>query len=435
MHIYAVVSIIMVVLFIIEQNSHKRKPRNLRGTLGADGGPLRVNNAEERNRSQLNNGIKLGNKKHNNPLPIYHSGVGKFLFIFAAFLLVGLLAFRGIDVGGDTPHYCGYFTGRGGEYGTPETNEDFEWGFVFICDVLRLIGNNDFWFIFSTSVLAMLPWVYLVWRDCKRSKMLPFCFLMTLWGMYSVEVGAVRQVLSVSCMLMAYIIWTSNPKATNLALFKNDKIRYFKEVKLQLLVVSVFLLFGYYTHTSNFVVLPLIAAAVLIPFTKRTAIITMVGSLVLVLAMQSLFGEIFELFNRLMMGYDMANHMLDTYYGNAQYALDAEVSFNRLAPATLLVCVLIWMSNEEDMKSVYFRLLVVGASIYNIGAPFPMIFRTVFLLLFVGILFVPSGLGAKKNRMLRIVCVLLLLFFIRNQIVYWKPGTEDMMLPYSFIWE
>lgn len=369
MHIYSIVSIILLLMFILEQNSS-----------------LRIKNR---------------------------------LFYIASFIVVSLLAFRGNNVGGDTIDYCGYFSGKGGNYGTFELNDTFEIGFRVICWILIQVSRNDFWFLFSTSLMTILPFIYLINRDCKSSKILPLCLYMNVWGILSVTQTAIRQNISVSFFFLAYIIYTSN------------------EVNLKKKIISVVLLLvcGFFTHTSSLVALPLVVIATLMPFNKKTAYIITLGSFALVMAFKNLFSDIFDLFNSLMLNVEMASHMLDVYYGNDMYALDSEVSFNRLGPATLLVCLLIWMSDDIDMKSPYLKFLVVGGALYNIGATFPMIFRVVFPLLFLGLLFVPSEINIKKNSMVKLVLVLLLLFFVRVQIVYMKPNQDDHMLPYTFIWD
>lgn len=370
MHIYVVVSAIMLILFLLEQHFKKGRFR-------------------------------------------------MFLFALASFIAVGLLAFRGNDVGGDTISYCGYFTGRGGAYGIWETNEGFELGFRWLCTLLMKVSRTDFWFLFATSLITMLPFIYMIWRDCKESKILPLCLYMTVWGILSVTLGAIRQNFSVSLLFLAYIIYTSKSI--------NNKYKY--------ILVGLALVGGFISHTSSLVTLPLLIGCMFIRLNKKTAYILTVGSLVIVMIFRNLFATIFDMFNQIMMSVEMASHMLDTYYENAKFALDSEISFNRLAPATLLVVLFIKMSSEEDMKSNYLKFLVVGASLYNIGASFPMIFRTVYALLFMGILFVPSGIAKAKNMIYRILVILLIVFFIRNQSVYMKKGQDDRMLPYMFIWE
>ena len=370
MHIYVVVSIVMLILFLVEQNTKN--------------GKLRMT-----------------------------------LFYVASFLAVGLLAFRGNDIGGDTISYCGYFTGKGGVYGIWETNDGFETGFVWLCGLLMHISRTDFCLIFFTSLITMLPFVYLIWRDCKSSQVLPLCLYMTVWGILSVTQTALRQNLSVSLLFLAYIFYTSEG-------IKN---------KYKYLLIAISLWGSFISHTSSLIALPLMVGCTFIRLNKKTAYILTIGSFIVVMVFKNVFSSIFDMFNQMMTGVEMASHMLDTYYGNVRYSLDSEISFNRLVPATLLVVLLIRMSNEDDMKSHYLKFLVIGASLYNIGASFPMIFRTVYPLLFMGILFVPMELSKAKNKVCKMLMVILIAFFIRNQVVYMKPGTDDRMLPYMFIWE
>lgn len=370
MHIYVVVSIVMLMLFLMEQSTKNGNLRNV-------------------------------------------------LFCVASFIVVGLLAFRGDDVGGDTINYCGYFTGKGGGYyGIWETNDSFETGFVWLCGLLMKISRTDFCLLFFTSLITMLPFVYLIWRDCKNSKILPLCLYVMVWNILSVTQTALRQNLSVSLLFFAYIFYTSGVKK-----------------KYKYILVCLSLIGSFISHTSSLVALPLIVGCMFLRLNRKTAYVLTIGSFVIVMVFKNVFSSVFDMFNQMMMGVEMASHMLDTYYGNVKYALNWEVSFNRLAPTTLLVLLLIRMSADEDEKSHYLKFLVIGASLYNIGASFPMMFRTVYPLLFLGILFVPSGISAARNNAFKLVLVLLMAFFIRNQSVYMKPGSDDRMLPYKFIWE
>lgn len=368
MHIYSVVSIAFYLLFLIEQNSNSSKFR------------------------------------------------GK-LFYVAAFISVALLAFRGIDVGGDTLHYCGYFTGKGGMYGTYEMNDSLELGFRIICSLLMLISRSEFWFILSTSLITMIPFIYLIHRDCKYSKVLPLALYMTVWGILSVTQTAVRQNMAVSLMFLAYIIYTSE--------FRNEKLKYG--------CIIIVLTSAFFTHTSSLVAIPLLTGCMFLTLTRKKALTIVIGTFVVSLLVTNLFGSIFEYFTNLMGGLEMASRMVG-YYGNERYALANEISFNRLGPTTLLVCLLITLSKEEDMKSFYIRFLVIGSSLFNIGASFPMISRATYPLLFLGILYNPSGLSRRKNIWKFLILLALMAFFIKKQLA-WAPNDGDKMLPYTFIWE
>ena len=342
-----------------------------------------------------------------------------YLFLIGAFIVFFILAFRGPYIGGDTDDYCGYFNGKGGSYGTLDIYNGFEYGFYYFCKLLSLISRDDFFFLFITSAITLVPFLYLVKRDTKGNKILPLCLYMMCWRILQTTQTAIRQNLSVACLMIAFIILTSD--------VKNKKYKY--------ILMSIFVFYGCISHTSSLVALPLLIGAFMIPFTKKTAFITVISSLVISLLFKNLFSNVFDVFFSFMRGVDMASHMLDTYYGNDDYALTNEVSFNRLGPSTLLVCILIYLSNKKDIKSPYFNFLVVGASLFNLGSVFPMISRTVYALLFFGIIFCPSDIKSGLFLRLRTIIIVLLFFFVRNQIVYASYGNSSQDLPYTFIWE
>ena len=360
MNIYVIISILLLLLFIIEQKS-KRKIRN-------------------------------------------------FLFYIAAILVVGLLAFRSANVGSDTPHYCGYFTGEGGMYRTFHTNDFFEPGFQLFVWILLQISQTEFWFLLSSSLFTMIPFLYLIYKNNNSSKILPFLLYMTMWGIIYITQTAIRQDIAVSLFLLAYIFFIQK----NI----NRNIKY--------ALCTTCALFAFFTHTSSLLSFPLFMLAMIIPLTKKRALILMASSLVFSLVFKDIvefiFNSLYSLLNKL----DMASHMLDVYYNNQQYALNEEISINRLLPPTLLVCTLIWMSKKEDFNSHYLKSLFLGAFIYNIGASFPMIHRSVFLLLFFGIIYTPYKLSLRTfdSKFL----ILILLFMIYKQISYMNSF-------YEFIWE
>ena len=341
------------------------------------------------------------------------------LFYIGSFVVISLLAFRGTNVGGDTQNYCGYFMGKGGMYGTYENNDIFEIGFRIICSWLIFISRTDFCFLFFTSLITMIPFIYLIKRDCSQSKILPLCIYFFTWGMLSITQTAIRQTCAVSFIMIAYIIFTSpiNKKSLKYAL------------SISVLFCAIF------THTSCLLSSPMLLCTLfLVKLTKKIALSVVVGSLIFTLVASNFFQMAFDMLNYLLLDVEMAGRILN-YYDNEQYALTGEISFNRLGPATLLVSIYIMMSKEKDLCNDYLKMLVVGSSLYNIGASFPMIPRSVFPLLFMGSIFVPSGLREKRNIILYQILLLLLLFFIRNIILYIIPTGDSHMLPYNFIWE
>lgn len=350
----------------------------------------------------------------------YKEVIGKYSsFYIGSFVVTSLLAFRGTNVGADTQNYCGYFMGIGGLYGTFENNDTIEIGFRMICSLLIFISRTDFCFLFFTSLITLIPFMYLIKRDCYQSQILPLCTYFFAWKMLSITQTAIRQTCAVSFIFIAYIIYTSP--------IKNKLLKYLLSIG--------FIICAFYTHTSCLLSLPiLLCTFFFVKLTKKIALSIVIGSLLFTLVASDFFQTVFEMLNYLLQDLGVTDRLL-TYFENDQFALIGEISFNRLAPATLLVSIYIMMSNENDLSSDYLKMLVVGSAMYNIGASFPMIPRSVYPLLFMGAVFVPSGLREKENRYLYQLLLLLLCFFIRNNIVYITPSGDSHMLPYNFIWE
>ena len=86
-----------------------------------------------------------------------------YTFWLGTFFFIALFAFRGDNVGGDTIEYCRYFEGKtSSTYGSLKSNDDIEIGFRWVCMALQKVSLSRFWFLFSTSLLSLIPFVLIV---------------------------------------------------------------------------------------------------------------------------------------------------------------------------------------------------------------------------------------------------------------------------------
>ena len=341
----------------------------------------------------------------------------KMLFYLGAVLVTGLLAFRGTYIGGDTPAYCGYFSGKGGWYGILETNNTFEWGFRMFCHFIAIFSRAEFWFLFTTSLVTMLPFLYLVKRDTHGSKILPLCQYMLLWGILSTTQTAIRQNISIGLIMLAYILLTTS------TLSKRKKITY------SILFVS----FGLLTHNSSFIILPILIFCIFLKLTKRNAMIMVICSFFLII----LFNDIFYRFSNVLSvitTYITPTQILFDRYFAGDMEAELRSSIFKLFAVTFFSCLIIYISNEEDVRSNYFKFFVVGVTTYIIGSSFPMISRSMQLILFMGIIFCPSYIRILRYNRWRMAIIITLLFLTKYQINM-EPRGASQMYPYTFIWE
>lgn len=372
MHIYAIISIVLFLAFCIEQKT---------------------------------NSMLLKNR----------------LFYLGSLLVVGQLAFRSDNIGMDTLLYCQFFDGSGSRYGVVGKIDDgIEVGFQLVSWILSLVSSSHFWFIFSTSLLLMLPFLFIINRDCRNSRILPLFLYMNIWTLLIVSQTAFRQNMSVSFLMFAYIVFTAKS-------VDESKQKFTRYLSIVLLVLA------YFVHKSVAIAVCLAFVAYFIKWNKKYSIIALLVSLVVTMRLNNLFAVLFAFFSLYLGDIDATSRMIDLYYDNEQYSLYGETTFNALGPVTLLTCLLVYMSDEEDRKSFFFKMLMMGTITYNIGASFPLMARTLFGILMFAIMFTPSRL--KENRIAYIVLLLLCMFFIRNEIVYWQPNPDTHFLPYTFFWE
>lgn len=338
-------------------------------------------------------------------------------FYIGSFICLFILALRSDNVGGDTIGYCGYFTGVGGFYSTYERNDELEIGFRWICGLLMKISRTELWFLVSTSIMTMAPFLYLVNRDCKPSKILPLILYMSGWSILSVTQTAIRQNIAISFLMIAYIVYTE-PNIN-------------KKYKWILCIASIVMCL--ITHNTGITALVLVLGAYFIKLNKKSSYIIVIASLIISVLMKNVFVSLFSAFYDLMSIFEFAEKMTG-YYDNVNYSLDTYVSFGTQGPTTLLVLLYIYMSSKEDCKSLYYKCLIWGEALYNIGAYFPMMFRVVYPLLFIGIIFVPSCLNIRKSFIPKMI-MFALLIFMTNAVNHNPLNQDDHLLPYNFIWQ
>lgn len=94
-----------------------------------------------------------------------------FLSFSSVFILCGFVAFRGLEVGADTPAYVEFFNSPHYIYLGDKT----DFGFEFIASCLRIFSNNPYYFVFVISAIYMFGVSFLI---SKLSKDVPLSVLM-----------------------------------------------------------------------------------------------------------------------------------------------------------------------------------------------------------------------------------------------------------------
>jgi len=144
----------------------------------------------------------------------------KELGLFMLFLMAFMCAFRGIDVGSDTINYWNNkFTSNIGD--DIESSYDVEFLFVFWTNLIRDLGMNSRWCLFSLSIVTLLFLVLSVKRyrlHFNVSYVLVAYFFFIL-GFYAMSFNIARQIAAATIILYAYSFLEENGKKKYLFFF------------------------------------------------------------------------------------------------------------------------------------------------------------------------------------------------------------------------
>lgn len=382
MAIYSIIIIILLVLFLIEQKGASRKKTNV-------------------------------------------------LFYISASLVFFIMAFRGENVGGDMIEYVHFWEGRSDMYGTykiPALGLEYEPGISWLCHFMHLFNNGQPWFfVFFTSVLTLVPVLYLIGRD-SRYKTVSVLFYMIMWGLLDITYTALRQVIGISLCLIAYILWTSE--------FSNKKVKIWLVIAILLLAISF--------HTVVYFCIPAYIAVLFIKKVhKKASVVTLLTSFALTFVFSNIVIELFSRVENFTSGFTFL-FRYDQYFTN-KYELNRNAIGLQQLVTTLIVCCIVIMSKEDDKRSAFtINSLVIGCSLLNIFASFPNAGRFLYPLLFAGIVSSPHYLNKKAYSIYKLVFLTLIMILSLHRVYYWQMSYADrqsdaylynQMFPYNFIWE
>ena len=342
----------------------------------------------------------------------------------AMFLVAFILVFRGENVGGDTIHYCRFYDGHGSSgYGTISNYHYLlDVGFVWLCKFLRLFSDERWFFLITTSLLTIIPFLYIVYRD-SNSKLLPLCFYMLSFNLLTLSQTAIRQNISIALLLIVFIILTS----------KNIK-GIFKYA-----IVICFIICSFFLHSTSILSVLLALVVYFIPL-RRWSTLLMLGIVLTIMVLKiDITGFVYELVSK-----NVKISGMTHYISGYAYAIkENKFSLMSLLQISLLTTSALLCSNRifkgKDRKNFIMKCFFFGGAITIIGNGFVLICRIVYLLTFLGITISLDDYN-KKNKLLPRIGFLLCLFslFI-YQILYLSTQRSavihDHMIPYNFIFE
>ena len=129
----------------------------------------------------------------------------KKFFCFLSVIIVGMVAFREKNIGVDTIYYLSYFYNPYDGYADGRTMGQIEPAYTALNFLVAWIWKNDYFFIFLTSLLSMLPIIYGIGKFSKYRVLSLFLFFTagTMGSFIVFYCSMMRQMLSVACLYMS----------------------------------------------------------------------------------------------------------------------------------------------------------------------------------------------------------------------------------------
>jgi len=356
----------------------------------------------------------------------YNEKKSRMLFYIGAILVTFILAFRGDNVGGDTMEYCDYFEGKWGPYGTvDDPNPEFGVGFVFFSQLLSfLFGPSRFVFIFITSILTIVPFLYIVWRDSKY-KLMPLCLYMTCFFLLSLSQTCIRQNVSLFFLFMLYILLTGK--------YGSSKWMY--------LGTPIMLVCSVLCHTTSVLTILLALFVFLVPLNRLTSGLLVVISAVFMLTMPNFTNVLLDRFFFYFSIFEDVQHFTDYAFVSG---MERKSGFVSIFTMTIFICVYLRICSvkqlcNESLRSFPLKCLVWGVVFTFLLSGFQLGVRIVLFLTFMGITASPWELTKINKIIFTVSTITIMFFFAYNQIKYLAFSksaiTYDQLVPYNFIFE
>ena len=263
----------------------------------------------------------------------------RFLYVESSIVLF-VLAFRNFNVGADSILYTSYYSNPNSYLGQMPI------GFELFCDFLKLFSSQWQFFIFVTSFLSLIPFVYYVKRFAP---IVTLCFLTFLlcWELLWLLETPIKQTTAITFFWWGLLIINKS----------SHKI-------VGWIFGLFFIAFSILTHSSMVLVLCVLVVLYFVHFTRTSAILSIFASVIISSSIIPLIPGLYDKLETYTMAYQLfdnvQNHTEDIATGLITYDIK-----KYLLPS-LYVVVFIILSSEEELKSLQAKCLISGTIIFDL---------------------------------------------------------------------
>lgn len=315
---------------------------------------------------------------------VYRYNPNKYYSHIGFFIIFIIAAFRSEEMGNDLQRYVHRFIlddVQGGIKG------DLEWGYSLLSSVLWQYSDTPSWYIVATSILTLVPLYFFLTKN-SHNPVFSLLFFFILINGFGFFMTGIRQSIALVVTLWAFY------------LFENKK--YIYSIGLILLASTI--------HSSAlFCLLFLLASVIIIENKKRTLYLILLLSVITGFIARVDIFELLPLLGKLP-GF---SNITEMYSGYSDYHRNALPNFNGLFMTIVPTSIFAFLAIKYIPKSIYSKLLYIGAVLTNIFASTPSIPRYFIYGTFFQILIIPSIFRFLKNeeKFIVIVIVSLLVYY------------------------
>ena len=335
----------------------------------------------------------------------------KKAFVVSAIILFLLVSLHDGQFTNDYQQYLNFFLGKNSMYGTINFTNNIENGYILFIRFLHFFVSSSLGYIFSISLLICIPFLYLV-NKLSNNRILSILLLVTINDGLTLQTFfcAHRQMLAVSMLFCVIIV-------------ARKRICCWKLIGLVLVICAVL------THSTSYFVLFFLVLLYFIPFNNKKIYYILLGvSLVLgtFINLSDLFLNFISFFSIIDGAMRSVNHVLNSDH----YSL----GIWSFLPLTILGFSFVYYTSSYETNNFYLKSFVIGVVCKNLFGFFPLINRSIFFLILLGLIgAIPSSL--KYNYSQRYIYALLVVLYIYFLSRMLQNPPENFMLPYNFIFD
>lgn len=315
----------------------------------------------------------------------YKRNLNKRLYLTACYVMALFVLFADYTKAYDMSDYLmTYHNNPSSMYGTPDDpNPPSEPGFGWLCKLLWLFPIYDIMLIFACKIISFLPILYGIYNH-SSFKIGSLIFLITLPGVWLVQIITQRQALSFSFILMALFVLVNRKK------HKWWPIWF-------IILCSLSITF----HSTPLLVIPIILVLYYVPINKKTMYVLLIMSCVLSRIFYNYFSQYFLLFFAASEGLERMTRYIEDQDAHGVGSVDMLYNIFYTLFALFLVY---YNDGKNKMHEICLKSMVLGWSIFLLIKPLPNSDRAT------SFLFCLGAIGALPKHTKR--CMLILLFFL-----------------------